>query len=231
MIIGGTACSIILGLEESEFRATKDLDIVLLLECLDNEFVERFTSFIEKGGYQHKNRNSGKEQFYRFQDPKDLSFPSMIELFCRRPEYLSTINTKLTPIHVSDGEISLSAILLDDDYYELLRQGATDVNGVSVLGLEYLIVFKIKAWLDLSERKRNGEPVDSKNVKKHKNDVFRLAAVLDPEVHLPLNENIRSCVRSFLTGAAADPVEIKSFLPGRFSYNDLLERIRLCYEI
>ena len=32
VIIGGTACDIILGNEGSEFRATKDLDIVLLLE-------------------------------------------------------------------------------------------------------------------------------------------------------------------------------------------------------
>lgn len=38
-----------------------------------------------------------------------------------------------------------------------------------------LIPFKMKAYLDLSMRKKNGEHVDSKNIKKHKNDVFRLA--------------------------------------------------------
>ncbi len=41
-----------------------------------------------------------------------------------------------------------------------------------------LIPFKAKAWLDLKERKLNGDQVDSKNIKKHKNDVFRLALLI-----------------------------------------------------
>ena len=31
-----------------------------------------------------------------------------------------------------------------------------------------MILFKIKAWLDLTYRKNNGETIDSKNIKKHK---------------------------------------------------------------
>ena len=41
-----------------------------------------------------------------------------------------------------------------------------------------LIPFKAKVWLDLKERKLNGDQVDSKNIKKHKNDVFRLALLI-----------------------------------------------------
>ena len=37
-----------------------------------------------------------------------------------------------------------------------------------------IILFKIKAWLDLSERRENGEHIDSKNIKKHKNDIMRI---------------------------------------------------------
>ena len=37
----------------------------------------------------------------------------------------------------------------------------------------YLIPFKAKAWMDLTDRRAAGEHVDSKNIKKHKNDVFR----------------------------------------------------------
>ena len=44
----------------------------------------------------------------------------------------------------------------------------------------YLIPFKAKAWMDLTDRKAAGEHVDSKNIKKHKNDVFRLTELIDP---------------------------------------------------
>ena len=48
VLIGGTACSILLEERNSEFRATKDLDIVLVIEALREDFVEAFCSFIEK---------------------------------------------------------------------------------------------------------------------------------------------------------------------------------------
>ena len=48
------------------------------------------------------------------------------------------------------------------------------VDGIPVLSPTCLIPFKAKAWLDLKKRKLNGEQVDSKNIKKHKNDVFDL---------------------------------------------------------
>ena len=47
------------------------------------------------------------------------------------------------------------------------------VDGMPILKTTCLIAFKAKAWLDLRERKLNDEHVDSKNIKKHKNDVFR----------------------------------------------------------
>ena len=42
---------------------------------------------------------------------------------------------------------------------------------MSVLNLENLILFKMKAWLDLNERKNKGEKIDSKDIKKHKNEM------------------------------------------------------------
>ena len=62
---------------------------------------------------------------------------------------------------------SLSAILLDDDYYEFLKQGKVTVNGVTVLDAAYLIPFKAKAWMDLSDCKSAGEHVDNTNIKMH----------------------------------------------------------------
>ncbi|UVC15323.1 hypothetical protein [Mesorhizobium onobrychidis] len=41
-----------------------------------------------------------------------------------------------------------------------------------------LIPFKARAFLDLTARAESGEKIDGKNIKKHRNDVFRLAQLL-----------------------------------------------------
>jgi len=79
----------------------------------------------------------------------------------------------LTPLLIDDEISSLSAILLNEAYYELLKTGQKMVDGIPVLSPTCLIPFKAKAWLEL-----NGDQVDSKNIKKHKNDVFRLALLI-----------------------------------------------------
>ena len=52
VLIGGAACFLALNEAGLEFRATKDLDIVLSVEALDAEFVKAFWNFIERGKYQ-----------------------------------------------------------------------------------------------------------------------------------------------------------------------------------
>ena len=46
---------------------------------------------------------------------------------------------------------------LNEAYYELLKTGQMMVDGIPVLSPTCLIPFKAKAWLDLKERKLNGE--------------------------------------------------------------------------
>ena len=48
-----------------------------------------------------------------------------------------------------------------------MKQGKVVVDGVTVLDAAYLIPFKARAWMDLTDRKVAGEHVDSKNIKKH----------------------------------------------------------------
>lgn len=57
----------------------------------------------------------------------------------------------LTPLPIDDDISSLSAILLDDAYYDILKSGKLVIDGITVIGAEYLIPFKAKAWLDLTE--------------------------------------------------------------------------------
>ena len=54
--------------------------------------------------------------------------------------------TGITPIHIDDTVSSLSAILLNDDYYKVLLEGKVNVKGLSVLRPECLILFKAKAY-------------------------------------------------------------------------------------
>ena len=90
VLIGGTACSISFEEQDISFRATKDLDMVLIIEALTPAFGERFWQFIRDGGYQNRARSNGKPQFFRFDKPYDPHFPKMIELFSRTdwPFYL-----------------------------------------------------------------------------------------------------------------------------------------------
>ena len=85
-------------------------------------------------------------------------------------------------MHIDDSVSSLSAILLDDAYYETLLRGREVIDGISVLKPTWIIPFKAKAWLDLLSRQENGEHVDSRDIKKHRNDVLRIAAelILEP---------------------------------------------------
>ena len=81
VLIGGAASDLVMGKVGVDFRATKDLDIVLCVEALDASFAEAFWAFVKAGGYQNQQRSSDKKIFYRFNDPKDASYPFMLELF------------------------------------------------------------------------------------------------------------------------------------------------------
>ena len=86
----------------------------------------------------------------------------MLELFARTDVDLRDAESGLMPIHIDDEVSSLSAILLDEEYYRLLVENRTSAGGVAVLSVEGLIPFKAKAWLDLSERRAAGQGVDEK---------------------------------------------------------------------
>ncbi len=188
VLIGGTACYIKSDEVGLDFRATKDLDIVLIVEALDIEFANTFWAFITKGGYVIKEQSKRKE-LYRFQKPQHEDFPYMIELFSRVPDGLELNNRgTFTPVPIDDEVSSLSAILLDDVYYNLLIDGKEIVDEYSVLKSEYLILFKIRAWIDYTKRKDNGESGISSQIKKHKNDILRLSQLIQPGiVHIPVS--------------------------------------------
>ena len=135
----------------------------------------------------------------------------------------------LTPLPVDEDISSLSAILLDDDYYEFLKQGKVTIDGVTILDAAYLIPFKAKAWMDLTDRKVAGEHIDSKNIKKHKNDVFRLTALIDSSIKIQVPNGVYDDMQKFVERMRDEAIDIKQLgLVGR-TKEQLLQELRKMY--
>lgn len=230
VIIGGTACDLIMEEQALPFRATKDIDMVLIVEALTVEFGKCFWEYVKEAGYEHINKSTGEAQFYRFTNPKNKEYPFMIEIFSRNPKCIpANATSNFTPLPIDEEVSSLSAILLNETYYEFLKYGQTVIAGVSVLGPTCLIPFKAKAWLDLRERKANGEHVDSKNIKKHKNDVFRLAQLITLDTRKDVSDEIARDINEFLDCMENEEVDMKALGIKGISKNTVIEVLRQCY--
>lgn len=209
-LIGGVACGLIMDDAGLDFRATKDFDIVLIIEALTEEFGRSFWNFIKSGGYEIREKSNGEPMFYRFRNPENTEYPKEIELFSRKSDVLTyNENDRLTPIHISDELSSLSAILLNDEYYNFLKNGIALINGIQTLDHIHIIPFKAKAWLDLKERRDNGEQVDNKNILKHKRDVFRLSQIISEADKVKLPNNIRIDMENFISNMVDEDMILK----------------------
>ena len=212
VLIGGSACDLLFTEAGLDFRATKDLDLVLIVEALTPEFGRQFWSFISDGGYQHRSRSDGNPQYYRFDKPRSRKYPFMIELFSRTAALIEEPDSAVIPIHVGDDVSSLSAILLNEDYYQLLIDGKRIATDLVVLKPEYLIVFKVKAYLDIKDQREKAGLEPNDDVKKHLRDILRLTVLLTGNERPILPESIRADIMHFISQyelAPYDPAQLK----------------------
>ena len=199
IIIGGTACDVIIDDAGFEARATKDIDIILIVEALTNEFVLKFWEFINDGEYKRREKSEDERKYYRFIQPKTKNFPLQIELFSKIPDLMDLEGEPhLTPIPVDDDLSSLSAILMDEEYYKFTIDNSKTEEGAHFARTEALICLKAKAFLDLTQRKLEREDVDGRNIRKHKTDIFRLAVLLPSEHRVELPTGIKSDLKAFV---------------------------------
>lgn len=210
-VIGGAACDILMSEAGLEFRATKDVDMILVLEDSGQftGFAERFWEYIRQGGYTCGWKNSDSVHFYRFTNPARPEYPVQIELFSRMPGYHLEVPNGIIPIHIDDQISSLSAILLDDEYYAFMLQGRVQENGLMILRPEYLIPFKMYAWLDFARKKVNGEHVNEKDFRKHKLDVFRLLQILPGNIRMSVSDGIRQHIDAFLRAMEQEEIALQ----------------------
>ena len=166
---------------------------MLCVDAVSAEFSTVFAGFLDAGGYRSRERSSGQREFYCFHRPSDDTYPAMIEPFARRPETQPLPDSvKLSPIPLEEDVISLSAILLDDDYFEALRDMRVVIDGISLIDERILIPFKARAFLDLSGLRAGGQDIDSRHTRKHRGDVFRLIQLLPGEGELNVTGPIRA---------------------------------------
>ena len=164
----------------------------------------------------------------RFEKPENKEFPKMIELFARTDAVLYP-DAALIPLHIDDAVSSLSAILLNQEYYQLLMRGRKVIDGVSVLSASYLIPFKAKAWLDLNDKRNAGMHVDSRDIKKHRNDVLRIAAELLLEDKVELPETVKEDMLLFTKSIQDDSLDLKTLGLPNVKLKDLIELLREIY--
>ena len=148
-------------------------------------------------------------------NPKQPEYPVMIELFARPGNNVNLSATgHLTPLHIDDDISSLSAILLNEAYYRFLLNGKTSADGVSVLDAEHLVPMKMKAWLDLTEKSMQGIHVNERDLRKHRQDVFRLYPLIREDILIPTPEEVRNDVKKFV-----DTIRTMPFDPGKIGLN------------
>ena len=154
----------------------------------------------------------------------------MIELFSRRPGILCLPQgAALTPIPVEDDVISLSAILLEDSYYEALQSAKREIKGVTIIDETILIPFKARAFLDLTVRARAGGNVDSRNIRKHRNDGFRLVQLLRTDAQVTLPESIREDLQAFIEQTKTDHTLDPRTFDVPFSRDEAVSLLRSVY--
>jgi len=208
VLIGGTACDVWLSASGLRFRATKDLDIVLIVEAVNAAFLTRFWEFIRAGRYESMERSEHRPEFYRFVGPASSDHPFMIELLTRNHLDLPE-GVRLTPIPADEDISSLSAILLNDEYYRYVIDSRVVTDGVPIVPASCLMPLKARAWLDLTQRREAGGNVKGDDIKKHRNDVFRLYLSLAPSERFELPEQLATDLRAFL---AKHPPDLPEWL-------------------
>jgi hypothetical protein len=235
ILIGGAACDLHFEKVGLPFRATKDLDIILVVEALTTQFVEHFWDFIKAGEYVIGQKGD-KKYFYRFEKPQAYGYPKMLELFCRKPDTITIPEGfHLTDIPTGEEASSLSAILLDDDYYNftitntLVSEGLHHANDVA------LIVLKAKAFMNNLARKNEGQSVQEEDIEKHWKDVIRLAVTIDPQkkifVPAAIKEDLRSCIQLLRKENPSVKQLLKNLGAGESSLEDIFEQLISSFQL
>lgn len=111
----------------------------------------------------------------------------------------------MTKIPVEEQAASLSAIILDDEYYNFLLAGVDHTQEISHIGADRLVPLKAHAWLNKKAQIESGVRVDSRDINKHFRDVIFISVGLTKGMTV-LPERIAFDLTSFLSQVPAELV-------------------------
>ena len=230
VIIGGIATNYFLLENDLDGRQTKDIDLVVLANP-NNAFADKLREYVTIGQYQSINTDSCN---YRFRNPIEPSFPKQIEIFSTCPLSLKLKDKqKIVPLKTSESIKSLSAILMDKDYFNLVKSTIIVKNDIPLLSSSGLIPLKMRAFLDLNQRRNDGEQIDLQNIKKHRNDVLRLAQTLGKDKFI-LPDSIKKDCKIFVDHDEIKSMEISTLttiVSGFGSISQLLQTIKEYFDL
>ena len=208
VIIGGTACDITMTGTAVRPRATHDIDMIVIVEKMTADFAAHFWQFIREGGYRPEKRKQAdgerpKYELYRFVNGKP-DYPEMIELLSRHPDILGEPKgLVIEPLPLDKDTSSLSAIIMDDDYYHFTINHSRLTHGIRHADSSALIALKARAYLNLMQDKANGKHVNSRDIKKHRSDVLKNVAIMEEE-QITAPDSIVECVKEFVSSIRND---------------------------
>ncbi|MFA6677200.1 MAG: hypothetical protein WCS34_06385 [Bacteroidales bacterium] len=203
VIIGGTACDVALSGTIMKPRATDDIDMILIVENMTTEFTKTFWKFIKEGGYKKEKRKRGEGktpayELYRFEDG-DEGYPVKIELLSRHSDILGQPSGfHIEPIPAGEDVSSLSAIMMDEAYYNLTIENSYIKDSVRYASPLALICLKVKAYLNLTADRASGRQVNTKDIKKHRTDVLKLVATTAFDEPVIVKKDILEFIGKFI---------------------------------
>ena len=208
VVIGGAACDITMTNTVVRPRATHDIDMIVIVENMTEAFANRFWQFVREAGYRPEKRKQEageppRYEMYRFLDGKD-GYPEMIELLSRHPDVLGEPKgLVIEPIPTDEAVSSLSAIIMDDDYYHFTIAHSQLTDGIRHANSAALIALKSRAYLNLMADKLDGKHVNTKDIKKHRSDVLKNVVIMT-EDNIEAPASIVVCIREFVASIRED---------------------------
>lgn len=210
VVVGGFATIMHLDRElEGHGKATFDIDLVLLTNN-SVEMSQRIKQYINDGEYKIQIGEKDQYKYYRFIEPQKQNFAKEIELFASNENDLELENSqRIIPVDPEEGLYSLSAIMLDPEYFEMIKNNVDKTNRAPCTNTQATMMLKMSAFYDLKSR-------DDKKWKKHRRDIVKLALLLTGEEQIKLTGRMKQDFDSFIKhlNDEVDQKMIKSFGDG-----------------
>jgi hypothetical protein len=210
VVVGGFATIMHLDREfEGHGKATFDIDLVLLTNN-SVEMSQRIKQYINDGEYKIQIGEKDQYKYYRFIEPQKQNFAKEIELFASNENDLELEDLqRIIPVDPEEGLYSLSAIMLDPEYFEMIKNNVDKTNRAPCTNTQATIMLKMSAFYDLRSR-------DDKKWKKHRRDIVKLALLLTGEEQIKLTGRMKQDFDSFIKhlNDEVDQKMIKSFGDG-----------------